>query len=41
MERKREIDKTLCYRLYIIFADEDAANVGYKGTTFHEIFGGQ
>jgi phenylpyruvate tautomerase len=28
-------------RLYIIFIDEDASNVGYNGTTFHEIFGGK
>ncbi|GFG29196.1 hypothetical protein Cfor_04923 [Coptotermes formosanus] len=28
-------------RLYITFVDEDAANVGYNGTTFHEIFGGK
>jgi len=28
-------------RLYITFIDEDAANVGYNGTTFHEIFGGK
>ncbi|XP_067015105.1 macrophage migration inhibitory factor homolog [Anabrus simplex] len=28
-------------RLYITFIDENAANVGYNGTTFHEIFGGR
>jgi hypothetical protein len=39
--RDGEIDSTLCFRLYISFKDEDAANVGYKGTTFHEIFGGK
>ena len=27
-------------RLYIEFVDQDPANVGYNGTTFHEIFGG-
>ncbi|XP_021933369.1 macrophage migration inhibitory factor homolog isoform X3 [Zootermopsis nevadensis] len=28
-------------RLYITFIDEDAANVGYNGTTFQQIFGGK
>ena len=27
-------------RLYIQFVDEEPANMGYNGTTFHEIFGG-
>lgn len=27
-------------RMYITFHDEKAMNVGYNGTTFHEIFGG-
>uniref|UniRef100_T1J2R3 L-dopachrome isomerase n=1 Tax=Strigamia maritima TaxID=126957 RepID=T1J2R3_STRMM len=26
-------------RLYITFKDEDMSNVGYEGTTFHDIFG--
>ncbi|XP_069683806.1 macrophage migration inhibitory factor homolog [Periplaneta americana] len=28
-------------RLYITFVDADPANVGYNGTTFHQIFGGK
>jgi hypothetical protein len=36
-----EINPVFCSRLYIEFTDEDAANVGYNGTTFHQIFGGK
>jgi hypothetical protein len=38
---KIKIYRILCSRLYITFIDEDAANVGYNGTTFHQIFGGK
>jgi len=28
-------------RMYITYRDEDMANIGYDGTTFHQIFGGK